>query len=495
MFAGNTKQSAEGQFTADVIIRGQVFRDNLVEFGGRGDRDFLFFSPDPHLYVDQLSLRSPAALSELHVLRFSEILDYLEELGARLDLKTNTYLQTALQGSYFTAPTTPPIIEYTYKTLHRMFAREVVREMAQNAVGIDYLEGWVPTKLSDGRTASVRAFGSRQLHIVAGNAPQVSAMTIIRNAISRSDSIIKTPSNDPFTALAIAHTMCDMAPDHPLTRHLSVAYWKGGDQVLEDRLYQPHNVEKIVAWGGLSSVRHVTKYIQPGLELIALDPKRSISVIGGEVFDSEESMRDAAQKLAIDFGVVNQVGCVCSRTAFVLSGVDDEGLEKLKQFGDYTYEAMCALPKHMSTAPRAVNPELKANIEAIRVQEDWYYIVGGEKDEGAVIVSLVPEPVNFFEYLENRTLNIVPVDDPGEVFPYCDAYTQTVGIYPENLKTTLRDRLPFYGVQRIASLGYATASNLSMPQDAIEPLRRSCKWIVDEQSLPEVISPLWPDVD
>jgi len=23
--------------------------------------------------------------------------------------------------------------------------------------------------------------------------------------------------------------MIDMAPDHPLTRHVSVAYWKGGD--------------------------------------------------------------------------------------------------------------------------------------------------------------------------------------------------------------------------------------------------------------------------
>ena len=35
-----------------------------------------------------------------------------------------------------------------------------------------------------------------------------------------------------------------------------------------------------------------------------------------------------------------------------------------------------------------------------------------------------------------------------------NAYTQTVGIYPENLKKQLRDELPIYGAQRLTSLGY-----------------------------------------
>jgi hypothetical protein len=30
-----------------------------------------------------------------------------------------------------------------------------------------------------------------------------------------------------------------------------------------------------------------------------------------------------------------------------------------------------------------------------------------------------------------------------------------------------------------------------MPQDAIEPIRRMCKWIVDEECDPEVVIPLW----
>jgi acyl-CoA reductase-like NAD-dependent aldehyde dehydrogenase len=135
----------------------------------------------------------------------------------------------------------------------------MIRESLERNIGIDCLEGWRTARLLDGREIAVRAFGARSLHIIAGNSPVIAALTVMRNAVLRSDAIIKNPSNDPFTALAIARTMIDMAPDHPVTKHLSVAYWKGGDETIERELYHPRHIEKIVAWGGLASVRHVTK--------------------------------------------------------------------------------------------------------------------------------------------------------------------------------------------------------------------------------------------
>lgn len=479
----------DSDFCASVIIRGNIYSENLIAFGGRGEGGFQFYSPDPQTFIDELPLVDPTRLSDLYDLTFSDILDYLEELGARLKLETNPHLQKALEGSYLTAPTTPPIIKYSYQSLATVFSRESVTEMAEKTVGIEYLESWVPTRLVDGRTAKIRAFGSRALHVVAGNAPMVSAMTIIRNAISRSDGIIKSPSNDPFTALAIVQTMCDMAPDHPLTKHISVAYWKGGDEAFEKQLYQPHNIEKIIAWGGFASVKHVTRYIQPGLELISLDPKRSISIIGRDAFDDSSRMREAAEKLAMDFGALNQVGCVNSRIAYVETGTDAVGLEAARKFGEYAYSALFDLPEHISTKPKEVNRELKANIEALRFQHDWYHVIGGEDDEGAVIVSLLAEPVGFAVQLENRTINIVPVDSLDEALKFCDAYTQTVGIYPESVKAELNNKLPLHGVQRIVSLGYATAGVPGLPADAIEPLRRACKWIVDEETVSEQIAP------
>ncbi|MNC21390.1 acyl-CoA reductase [Pseudomonas jessenii] len=475
---------------APMIIRGQIITDNLIEVGGRGG-DLSFLTPDANKYIDQLPLGNPARLADLYTLSFDDILDYAVELGKRLALDKNQYLQEACELSYRTAPTTPTIVKGSYMGLQNLLTREFITEMAESTVGIKYLEGWVPQTLLDGTELEVRCFGARTLHIVAGNAVSLSLWTIIRNMVLRSDAIIKAPSNDPFTALAIARTMVDMAPDHPLTKHLSVAYWKGGDEAFEQRLYQPQNLEKIVAWGGFASMKHVTKYIQPGLELISLDPKRSASIIGQETFDSEANMREAAVRLAADIGAINQKGCVCARVVYVQSGTDEQGLEKLNTFGQYVYDAMIGLPNTLSTTPKRYDQGLKAHVDALRLDDEWYKVIGGKEGEGAIICSQLPEPVSFSASLDDRTANLVPVDDLSEMMAAVDAYTQTVGVYPENIKDQLKDVLPLYGAQRIVSLGYAAAMKFAAPQDSIEPMRRMGKWISNQIAAPQTCAAPW----
>jgi hypothetical protein len=316
-------------------------------------------------------------------------------------------------------------------------------------------------------------------------------ISLARNALTRSDAIIKSPSNDPFTALAVARTMIAMAPDHPLTRHFSVAYWKGGTVDFEEKLYQPKNIEKIIAWGGFASVRHVTRYIQPGLELISLDPKRSATIIGCETFADEAVMRDAAVRAATDIGASNQTGCSSARVILVESGTDDAGLAALRRFGEMIYAAMLALPGNISNKPKRFDPELRAEIQALRAAPDFYEVIGGRDDEGAIILSRLDEVVDFYPRLSGRVANLVPIDDIADAARFVNAYTQTVGVYPEALKLKLRDELPLFGVQRFVTLGYAMTANPALPQDAIEPLRRMVKWIVDESCPVEQCPPLW----
>src|SRR3546814_3219654 len=92
-----------------------------------------------------------------------------------------------------------------------------MRRMMERACGVEYLEGWVDQGPGafPGLTARTRAFGARCVHVIAGNAPIVSILTVIRNALTRSDAIIKLPSNDPLTTVALVRNMVEMAPDHP----------------------------------------------------------------------------------------------------------------------------------------------------------------------------------------------------------------------------------------------------------------------------------------
>ncbi|HLY54971.1 MAG TPA: acyl-CoA reductase [Stellaceae bacterium] len=479
-------------FTAPAIIRGKLITENLVRFGGR-DGASSFESPDPASLIDRLPLKDPGALLDLYGLSFDEIVDYLVELGSWLDLAKNEFLQESLDHSYDMSDQTPPLLHRQYAQMGGLFTAPLLREAIEASIGIKYLEGWNPRDMADGRTARVRAFGCRALHIVAGNSPFVSAITIIRNALTRSDAIIKAPSNDPLTSLAIARTMAKIAPDHPLTRHLSVAYWKGGDEAFEQPLYQPSNIEKIIAWGGFASVKHVTRYVQPGLELVTLDPKRSATVIGREAFESDDTLRDVALRAATDIGALNQLGCVAARVIFVESGTDDAGIVRLARLGELIYSALQNLPESISTRAKSFDPELRANIQALKTNRDFYTVIGGKTDEGAVIVSHTDEPVDFYPSLACRVANLVPIDDYSETVKWMNAYTQTIGVYPEALRLKLRDLLPLYGAQRLITLGYANTGSYALPQDAIEPTRRMVKWIVDESCEPERLRPLWAE--
>jgi len=477
-------------YRAGAAIRGQWIEANLVPFGGRSV-GVEFLSPDPRTIVGQLPLATPNALADLYQLSMDDILGYLERLGERLDLRRNHYLQEALEASCLTSPLTESVQTAAYQSLAPIFDRKIVTEMIDTSIGLSYLEGWVGRRLFDGRTLSVRAFGSRALHVIAGNGALIAALTIIRNAITRSDAIIKSPSNDPFTALAIARTMIEMAPDHPITQHVSVAYWKGGDQSVEGKLYSPRYLEKIIAWGGFASVKHVTQYIQPGLQLISMDPKRSVSIIGPEAFENESNLRDVAQRLATDIGAANQEACASARVIYALSGTDDTGIAKLQRLARETYQAMMALPGDVSTPCREMDVELRECLEATKLSDDWYTVIGGQNDEGAVIVSHLPSPVDFATRLGKRIANLVPVDDLSEVIAAVDSYTQTVGIYPDSLMYQLRDSLPLFGAQRFTSLGYACNPSFAGPWDALEPLREMCRWVILEDCDPARTPPMW----
>ncbi|MDT5230388.1 MAG: hypothetical protein QOJ56_5980 [Mycobacterium sp.] len=477
-------------YTVPLFLRGRVITDDLVPFETRiGVSQFQ--TPDMGKYVQQLPLKSPMEMNDLYQLSFDDILDVLAALGDALDFESNVHLQEAYEASLVANVLPAEMLKNSYRVLRPLFSRENVTEVADTQVGLDYLNGWVPHTLRDGRELRVRAFGSRVLHIPAGNGGLVSAVTILRSVITRSDVIIKAPSNDPLTAIAIARTLADVAPNHPITKHLVAGYWKGGDLSVEEVLYQPQHIEKIVAWGGLASVKHVTRYIQPGLELIALDPKRSATIIGHEAFDDEATMREVARRAATDIGVANQEGCANARVIYVLSGTDADGVAKANRLGELIYHELVSLPAVVSTPPRYPNRELLDHLEASRMTEDFYRVIGGEQREGAIVVSQFDEPVDYSPMLSGRVANIVPVDSIDKVTAAVNAYTQTIGIYPESLKRRLRDTLSLFGAQRLTSLGYACSVAVASPQDALEPIRRMCKWVVDEECDPGVVVPLW----
>ena len=472
------------EYTIPLIIRGRIIEDNLVRFEAR--RGVVAFqTPDVNQYIDEIVLKDPSKIGDLYDISLAEIIDYLVELGPRLSPDTNPYIAQSLDIAVQTAGLKREQLYGAYLALSASLNREFLMDIVEQNIGSRYLEGWDTYKLHD-REIAVRAFGSRIVHLNAGNSPILTLFAVINGSILRCDNIVKSPSNDPFTMFAIVKTMIDMAPDHPITRHFTVGYWKGGDVEFEKRLYGGGAIDKIVAWGGMASMKSIRGYIGPGLDLIALDPKISASIIGPEALASEASMDEAARRLAMDVGFYNQEGCVSSRVAYIASGTQDDDIDRLNKFGKKVQAALQALPSNLSTPHPSFDAHLKDEIDGIRYS-DSYRVFGCKANEGGVIVSQTNDPVDFRDYLACRVVNLVPLDHVEEALDHVTVHTQTLGVYPASLKAEIRDRCLLHGAQRITDLGCAVAEGMANPHDAIELLRRMARWGMMETFTPEMI--------
>lgn len=234
--------------------------------------------------------------------------------------------------------------------------------------------------------------------------------TVINSTLCKADTLIKMPSNDPFTAAAIAKSMVELDPNHPVTKHVAVGYWKGGDEAVEKRIYRPSRIEKLTAWGGVSSMKHIQRYLVPGIELISMNPKLSISIVGHEALETQAAMEEAAVGVALMAGRMNQTACASTRIVYVECTTGEEDLTRLEQFGRSIQAAFLKLPPHESTAPKRPNPELEDELRALALDDDFYRVIGDASSAG-VIVSRTDEPVEFADQLNNRVVNLVPIED------------------------------------------------------------------------------------
>lgn len=404
-------------------------------------------------------------------LKVAEVVDLLVALGERLHLDRNEWLQQALEASIRVSPLGRRILENCYRDIGRHLSKPMLEALlAASYRGNPAIDGW-SAEQHGGRTARVRAFPPRLVHILAGNSPMVAAMTVARGALTRGVNLLKLPSNDLFTVTAILRTLADIAPDHPTTRSFAAAYWKGGDEGTESILFRAQYFDKLVAWGGDASIRHILKYLGPGLELIAFDPKVSISMIGREAFADDSDLDDVARRGASDVLGFNQDACNCSRYQFVEGSV-----EQVDRYCGLLQQYLGVDTQYGDGRAAPTPADIRAEVEVLRQMEPVYRVFGNYDGTGLVVRS--DEPVDF--HPSGKTVNVVMVDDLQDAVAFTTVATQTVGIYPPARKPLLRDRLAAAGAQRITTLGEVNMGVPGTPHDAFYPMHRFMRWVVQE---------------
>jgi hypothetical protein len=462
--------AAETVISAPFFVRGKLIEGNDVSQRSR-DLGVIFATPKiPMAQVVHPRTEVPPLLN----VPLAEILDFLVETGQALRDPGNAIMQECVERMCTTHILPRSVVE---NTVHHATAyldkRVLMAEVEQNFPDPRALDGWVPKQDFTGRKSFVRAFAPRLIHVLPGNSPGVAVKSVAQGAMVKAVNLFKMSSADPFTMVAILRTMAAIDPEHPIVKSMSAVYWRGGDDATERVLYRPQYFDKIVAWGGGDAINNVIKYLGPGFQLVSFDPKTSISMVGREVFESEETVELAADLASADVMILNQEACVASRFQFV------EGTtEQVDRFCAALHRRI-AERAAASGDIRPLDMDLKEQVESLMMMDDDYAVWGRADGKGLVIRS--DEPVDFHPI--NKTANVVRVDRLDDAVKWINVATQTVGFYPFHRMADYRDRLASGGAQRIVHLGEAGPSTIGNPHDAMYPLHRFVHWMAHEDGV------------
>jgi hypothetical protein len=442
-----------------AVIEGRSLTRHADGPPGRLDLDVLVWPSD-----------RPAPLFDVST---AEIIDLLVELGEWIRRDPDGIVATALERFITVCGASRPLEQRAYEALPSYFARDVLEfQLDEELGGGSALDGWRPVSAPGADQPSfVRAFPARMVHVLAGNAPGVAAISIARSALVKGASLFKLPSNDLFTAPALLRGISAVAPGHPLEQSFAAVYWRGGDASVESVLLRPQFFDKLIVWGGTAAVNGVSAYVGPGLELISFDPKTSISVIGRDAFADGADLAAIAAAAATDATIHNQDACTASRFQFVEGTVDE-----VDRFCELLTRELGVERTKAADRSQPVPDDLRDEIDGLRNLAPYYRVWGATDGTGMVVRS--EEPVDF--YPTGRVVNVVVVPEVKAALQHVNAATQTVGVYPERLREQLRDDLCSVGVQRVTALGSAGDTRVGLPHDGFYPLARMVRWGKDE---------------
>ena len=179
------------KLSAAQIVRERVIDRKTMSYTGE-----YAYQVMPPLKAEDLIEKDFDRLTEtLYSLSVYAILDYLDKILDYL-CKNRKLISRITQLYSMTSEYPDALLEKWFASLTTMINRENARQMIDAELSYDgkpgsaFLNGWV--KVKDG-AGYIRAMPTRQLHITAGNVPEVPIISSLRAVLTKSAAVIKLP--------------------------------------------------------------------------------------------------------------------------------------------------------------------------------------------------------------------------------------------------------------------------------------------------------------
>jgi hypothetical protein len=433
-------------------------------------------------------------IRSLHPLDFEAVAAYVDALG-RAMAPSGALVSRALPLAIACSDQPEYFVRLGFADVQAAFdgaalGRAVDRELEYGGrPGRTYLNGW--TEITDDiaagsmaierarmggsaapapRARRLRAVPTTQLHITAGNSPVVPAISALRAFATKGAVTIKLPSGALVAGAVLALALHVTAPEHPLTRHASIAYWSGGDDSVESVLLRHGAFERIVVWGSRASVDAVATRAA-GTKTLVFNPRYGVSLIGRAAL-SPQMIDETVRRAAQDSCVWNQQACIASLVHYI----EGNGAE---------IDRYCAaLAKELALWDAAhdhrPNRAMVGRIRTARRGElsDGAWIVNGPPIAPTSAVVRMDRGFDLSAHPQARVVVVRAVNDLAEVVGFMHPSVSSVGIFPPQRLDALRDEICGRGVTSVIPLGEADTLFAGSPHDGMRPLSELVSWSV-----------------
>ena len=449
------------------LPKAQVIRERVIDRKTmKYTSDYLYSVMPVFKAEDIIETDTGKLADELYSLPVDAVLDYLERIMDIL-LTDFTRVLEVMETWQLTSEYPDAFIEQWFADVRSVFGKEEARQMIDNELSFGgkpgglFLDGWIET---DSR-AMVRAMPTRQLHITAGNVPEVPLLSTIRAILTKSCAAVKLPYGAvlPGSLFALAAAS---VPDHPITTNLSIVYWQGGDDSVEDKLFTSGSFDRIIVWGSPEAVTSVQSRAL-FTRVVTLNPRYGVSLIGKEAFSS---LNEAAVLAAADVMIYDQKACTSSLVHYL------EGTEE--QANEYAEMLRETLSRWDSKAPGFITPSATGGIKRLRrgkyINAGWH--INTREDDFSSGVVVISGEFDILDHPMSRLVVVRPVSSLEEALNYLSRYVSMAGVYPEQRRLELRDRILARGVSSVLPLGSCDRTWAGMPHDDMLVLSELVDW-------------------
>ncbi len=182
--------------------------------------------------------------------------------------------------------------------------------------------------------------------LLAGSIPMPTLLSLALPLALHSPTLAKSASRDPVTAGLFRESV--LAVDEALGAALEVLSFSSSDPVCSDAFL---DADCVVATGSDETIAAVARRTRPGARLVRYGHRLSIGVVADAAM-SDETLADAAQALALDVSLWDQLGCLSPVAVFYLGSGSEVFAERLSE----------ALAAEDERAPRGELPTASAAV-------------------------------------------------------------------------------------------------------------------------------------